>query len=125
MHAMFTPRRRKLSGRPSSAARCSIESLERRTLLSAVWSTVDDFEIPGTSGAKANGMAPDGAGGVYAVGGAYDSSTHQSFGFVRHKAAGSSVWQTLATVPSVKFQDVAVDAHGAVYIDGTMSGPYD
>jgi hypothetical protein len=67
-------------------------------------------------------MATDGAGGVFAVGEAhYQSGTGVSYALVRYKDAGSSVWNTVATVPAASgqnafFSAVAVAPSGAVYV---------
>src|SRR4051794_23627065 len=104
----------------TTSAQCRIESLEGRRLLS--WSTVDDFAP--TPQVESRDVTSDGAGGVYAVGSAYDASAFMMYGVVRHKAGNSSDWQTVATVPgapralATRLLDVAVSPNGDVYISG-------
>lgn len=117
----------------SHTPRFLIEPLEGRRLLS--WTTVDDF-VPPPQGfgnyAQAEDMVPDGAGGVFAAGLAFDYSISQSLALVRHKDAVSSAWQTVATISTPYsgttgtgtsgFREVAVAPTGEVYISGHLGG---
>src|ERR1700730_17012711 len=54
---------------------CRIEPLERRTLLSASWTTVDDFQLVAGKNANAAHMRSDPAGDVFAAGVAWDGTS--------------------------------------------------
>src|SRR5436190_147352 len=58
----------------AAAARdaCRIEPLEGRTLLSAAWETVDDYQLVAGQSAGVRTMTSDPAGNIFATGTAWD-----------------------------------------------------
>jgi hypothetical protein len=76
--------------------RAAIEPLERRTLLSGTWTTVDTVPAPDSQNYHVSAMAADSAGNVYAAG------PWGSNGFlIREKLAGSSDFIDVpATLPA-------------------------
>jgi len=101
-----------------------VEGLEGRTLLSG-WSTVEDFNPPGSYYAEFYDVAADAAGNVYAVGD-QSSAGSAGHGIVLEKPAGSSTWATLLDYGAmsfsgmgISFNAVAVSAKGDVYVAGS------
>ena len=101
---------RRISRKPSRGP-CRVEALERRTLLSASWSTIDSDPSSGRN----RGMAADHAGNVYAAG-----SAANGYALIKEKANGSSNWAPVyqTTDPNIELFAIATDAGGDAFAAG-------
>src|SRR4051812_38479393 len=107
--------------RMATRSRCSVQSLERRTLLSAAaWPTVDSYAAPDTE-TYLYGMTGAWAENFSAVA----TSQYNSIdGVIREKLNGSSTWTEILHLPNSELYSVAVDAKGDVYACGERLGPH-
>ena len=103
MNTILQRRRCRLPSNRSSSAGCgTIENLERRTLLSASWSTVDDFKELTYSAAI--GITTDSAGDVFAAGAVTDNT--QTTGVVRKSTDAGATWPTTLQDSAANFVEV-------------------
>jgi hypothetical protein len=107
-------------------AKCAIESLEPRRLLSGSWTTVDNgADLPFSNWYNVvNAMATDNAGNIYAVGQYSDNA------LLREKPAGGSAFQTVpvtlptlpgATSTTSQFYSIGIDAAGDAFVSGYVN----
>ena len=85
----------------------AVESLERRTLMSA-WNTVD----ADPNGLSINAMAADRTGNVYAAGDLTDAAANV-IPVLKQKTVGGATWSTIFNKPGTDYGDfkaVATDA---------------
>lgn len=96
---------------------CRIERLEGRTLLSATWGTVDDYQLAAGHPAVAKVMATDPQGDVFLAGAAQDGAGVSHF-LIREKLNGVEGWTNVAEAP-FDVNGLAVDGAHNIYISGS------
>ena len=110
-----TRRRPSVMSGPAIQQACRIERLEGRTLLSAAWGTVDDYQEG--RGAFAGAVkATDPQGDVFLAGGAHDAASVLHY-LIREKLNGGEGWTNVAEAP-FNVTGLAVDRAGDIYIAG-------
>ena len=106
-----------------------LEAMESRRLLSAGWTTTDDFQSVPDRNNIARSVVVDAAGNAYAAGSTYDTATRAT---VRVSPAGATTWATAGSFgldpsKSSAFKDIAAidtDASGSadtLYAVGTAA----